>query len=241
MSWVAAAIGGGALIGAGASIYASNKQSDAAAAASANSLAMYNQSRNDLAPYREVGGNALQTLAQIYGIPGGGSNATQPFSQSSIDAFLKSPDYLFAQQQGTRALDFSNAAKGLLKSGAHLKDLTTFNQGLATQQFGNYVNRLLALTNFGANAATGSATNNLAFAGQQGQNLMAQGQAEASGVVGAANSISGGLSSYANNLHLSNLINSGRVGGTTPVGAPMNIGPYAGAATPGWGGTPGMY
>jgi len=62
MSWVAAAIGGSAIIGAGSSIFGSSKASKAQQQASLQAIqaqeAMYNQTRQDLAPYRDMGSRA---------------------------------------------------------------------------------------------------------------------------------------------------------------------------------------
>ena len=66
MSWVATAIVGSAVIGAGAGIYSSSKaagaQSDAADAATQAELAMFEQGREDMAPWREAGTQALNVL-----------------------------------------------------------------------------------------------------------------------------------------------------------------------------------
>jgi hypothetical protein len=79
MSFVAVAIGASAVIGAGASIYSAKVQAKAAQkgadAANATTRYMYDQNRQDLAPYRETGANALSVIADMYGLPraaGGG-------------------------------------------------------------------------------------------------------------------------------------------------------------------------
>lgn len=76
----AAAILGAGALGAGASISASNKaakaQQASADAANATQLQMYNQTRQDNAPWREVGGNALNELAIRLGVPGGGGSGS---------------------------------------------------------------------------------------------------------------------------------------------------------------------
>lgn len=73
MSFVAAAILGGAALGAGASIVSARqggKATEGAARRAADTeLAMYDQSREDLAPWRESGVGALNILNDIYGIP----------------------------------------------------------------------------------------------------------------------------------------------------------------------------
>lgn len=70
---VAVAIGGAAVLGAGATVYASSQSSKAAsrAAQQANDTQqyMYDQTRADQAPYRTVGYGALNKLADMYGVP----------------------------------------------------------------------------------------------------------------------------------------------------------------------------
>ena len=125
------------------------------------------------------------------GANGQQTNAPQDFSQ-----FFNSPDYKFAQQQGQAGLVNYQNAEGLGGSGAGLAAASTFNQGLATQQFGNYFNRLMGLSQLGASSAQ---------AGVQGTNAAAQtlgsiGQSQASGIIGSANALGGGLTGAAGSL-----------------------------------------
>ena len=131
----------------------------------------YNRARTDvtgysdratsaLQPYADLGRGATQSLAQLYGLPTPGSPQGSPLNQ--LEALRQSPEYNFAMTEGNRALGFSNAAKGLLQSRGHLNDTVTFGQGLASNQFGNYFNRLMALTGVGQNAATSQAGFNMA-------------------------------------------------------------------------------
>lgn len=65
---MAVAIGGAALVGAGASMYAADKQGKAAGQAGQMTLDQYNRSRMDLAPYRSTGSAANTKLASYLGI-----------------------------------------------------------------------------------------------------------------------------------------------------------------------------
>lgn len=70
-----------AVVGAGASIYAANQQSSAAANATNTANQANAQTRADLAPYRVIGGSALGDLAALYGYasptgPTSGAGAT---------------------------------------------------------------------------------------------------------------------------------------------------------------------
>ncbi len=71
---VAAAIAGAAVVGAGATIYASDQassaQKDAAGQATNTQIGMYNQSRADQTPWRTAGGQAVNALSNWYGLGG---------------------------------------------------------------------------------------------------------------------------------------------------------------------------
>lgn len=93
MTWAAVAIGGSALVGAGTSIYAANKQSQAAGNASDAALAQYQQSRSDLSPYRQTGIQANATLQRLLGIA--------PTSGVDWNAYLKAnPDVAASAMYG---------------------------------------------------------------------------------------------------------------------------------------------
>lgn len=83
----AAAIVGAAVVGAGASIYAGNKAAKATtkAATQANDTEryIYDTTRADYAPFREVGYGALGKLADMYGVPRstGAAPSTGPSSR----------------------------------------------------------------------------------------------------------------------------------------------------------------
>lgn len=199
---------GSAFIGANAADKASGVQANAAANSLALQRDIFNQSQQNYEgakanfdPYLNVGKGATYTLGSMYGIGSDGSTGgKQDFSQ-----FTNSPDFQFASQQGNLALDRANNAKGLNLSGGALKDAMEFNQGLATQQYGNYFNRLMGLSQIGQNAAsgvgnltTGQANSAANFSGQMSNSIQGQGQAIASGIVGQANAYSGGLNGVSN-------------------------------------------
>jgi hypothetical protein len=143
-------------------------------------------------PYNDYGQGAIKTLGGLYGINGPNAGSGGPTPQA-LSQFTQSPDYQFALQQGTQAMQRAAAAGGTLISGGQLKAGQEFGQGLATQQFGNYYNRLLSLAQIGQNAASGISNAALTAGGQIGNSIQAGGQAQASGIVGSANAISGGL------------------------------------------------
>lgn len=194
-------IGGSALLGAGASMFAGKQQANAADRSSAMQLEaarvgsrtqmrMFNLARRDLAPWRNTGKKALGQLSRMF-IEGKG-----------MQAFKKTPGYRFRMREGTRALDRSASARGRLMSGGHERELLRYGQGLASEEFGNYANRLASLAGIGQSAtsqtaALGQQTGaNMAALGLQGAQgagnaMFNAGTARASGYVGAANAFTG--------------------------------------------------
>lgn len=196
---------GSALIGSSAAKDAANAQAQAAANAQATQLSMFDKAQAAEQPYNQVGQGAVNTLAGLYGINGSGAGTGAPTAQS-LSQFTASPDYQFALQQGTQAMQRSAAAGGTLISGGQLKAGQEFGQGLATQQYGNYYNRLLSLAQIGQSAASGQSSAALTAGGQIGNSIQAGGQATASGIVGSANAINGGLSSAVGGVQTASLL-----------------------------------
>lgn len=185
---------GSAVIGSSAAKDAASIQAQAAEQAQQTQLQMFDKAQSAEQPYNTVGQGAVNTLAGLYGINGTGAGTGTP-TAASLNAFTQSPDYQFALQQGTQAMQRSAAAGGTLLSGGQLKAGQEFGQGLASQQYGNYYNRLLSLSQLGQSAATGISNAAINAGGQIGNSIQAGGQATASGIVGSANAISGGLTS----------------------------------------------
>ena len=134
--------------------------------------------------------------------------------------FQTDPGYEWARQQGEQAINRSASARGGLDSGATLKALSDYNQGLASQQFGSYMDRAMGLAgqqaglaaNYGqnmANLATNTGTQVSNLMSQYGSNL---GNLQTGTATGMANMLTG---AQAQN---SNLIggNLGVYSGTVP-------------------------
>ena len=237
---------GSAVIGGAASIYSGNKAAGAAEDASKRSDAtqryMYDQSREDYAPYRDIGVSALDKLGALYGIQrtpeaepspqvnfqgmqglpgsgsffgqvgdvfrqvnngnaantGGGANtgnpAQSPYVPADFSDFYNSPDYQFAYDEGMRATNQSLARQGLSGSGAAMKKLTRFGQGLASQQLGSYKNSLAALAGVGQ-----SATGQLSQLGANTANNISASQLRAGDARGSAYLNTGSAISGASN------------------------------------------
>lgn len=163
-AWVATAIVGSAIVGAGATIYGANKAADTQSKNADRVAAMqqeqYQQTREDLSPYRAAGEDATSRLRSKL------SELTTPISVNPDD-FQNSDYYRFLEKQGQKGVTNSAAARGLGKSGAALKGAAAFSKGLAAQEWKsnfdmqninqtNAYSRLKALVDTGAGAATGT-------------------------------------------------------------------------------------
>jgi hypothetical protein len=71
MAWIGAAISAvGALAASSGASEASDSQSQASEAAVAEQRRQYDQTRTDLAPYRNTGGAAVGRIGELLGLPG---------------------------------------------------------------------------------------------------------------------------------------------------------------------------
>ncbi len=182
---IPAAVGlGSAFLGNQASKQAANTASDAANRAADVQMQMFQQSRQDLQPFRDAGGRGLSRFEAELG-----------------PSFQQSPGYQFAFGEGVNAIDRGASARGMLNSGARLRELTRYGQGMANQEYGQYMNRLAALAGIGQTATGQTAQLGQQAAGAAGNAAMMGGQAAASGIVGGTNAalqgVNQGLGLYA--------------------------------------------
>lgn len=215
MGWnwdgLGAVIGGagalaGALLSSNAADKAASAVSQAADNTSAVQKAMYDQTRTDYAPYRDVGQNALYQYAAATGVDyEGAPGTTEERMQEAFSRFNASPDYNFRLQQGIDALDKSAAARGRLLSGAQDKAITEYGQNVASGEWNNYLNRLASQAGIGQTATGATAAAGGQTAANIGTATMAAGDARASGYTAGANAANQGI----NNL----LYAYGRYGG----------------------------
>lgn len=227
---IAAAIAGAAVIGAGASIVSGNKAASAAtkAAQSTNdtNLQIYNQQREDYAPWRSTGVSALGKLAKLYGLEGSGSgvigqsgiiggpqNGYGQFLDGqhvadhgwSIPAandnrfadFYASPDYQFRLNEGIKAIERSKSAAGKLRSIDATKSIGSWAQGQASSEYGNYVNRLASLAGIGQQATDSTSQAASNFAANTANANAAAGNARASAYANTGSAINQGVSNIA--------------------------------------------
>ena len=139
--WIAGAtiVGtvGGALISANAASKAASGAQNAANRANDTQWAMYNQTRDDQEPWRTQGGMAVGQLGELLG-PGG--EWSKDFSMADYQA---DPGYQFRLDAGNKALQRAGAKAGNSLSGAQMQGMADYNQGAASQEYGNAYSRFM--------------------------------------------------------------------------------------------------
>ncbi len=152
-------LGGAALAGTGASLYASSQASraqsraarDAAAATTAAGERaadvqerMFERQVALQEPFREAGLTAQNRMLTLLGLEGG-DTASPEFGKYAKDFSMADyeadPGYGFRVSEGMKALERSAAARGGLLSGSTLKGITRFGQNTASEEYLNAFNR----------------------------------------------------------------------------------------------------
>lgn len=196
MSWGAVIVGGAALVstvvGSKASKKASKAQTTSADAASEAQLEMFYQNREDLAPWRETGKSALNTLWEKV--------------QAGPGEYTESPGYKFRLAEGEKAINRAAASRGQYDSGKALKALTRYGQDYATADYDNFLQRwyqslnpYASLAQVGQIATTDTANMGTNVAKDVASNTLYAGNARASGYLNTANMINQGIDSGMSN------------------------------------------
>lgn len=228
---------GSSLIGSSAAGKAANAQQQAAAQASDTQRAIFERQVELQEPFRAAGLKGQNRLLELLGlsedknVPGYGKYATAEFG---VDKFKTDPGYAFRMSEGMKALERSAAARGGLLSGATLKGTQRYGQDLASQEYQNAFNRYQAERTGTLNpyaSLAGVAQSSANTLGQQagalgqslGANIIGAGNAQASGYMGQANAITGGLGQGINFYQNQQLLNRLPTFGSTSM--PMSAGP----------------
>lgn len=141
-------------------------QADAANEARQQQADQYQQTRDDLDPWRHAGGQAIGQLSGLLGSGELGKFAPSQFQQAGQDPYSQyqrsmqpldvnvneDPGYQFRLQQGQEALEGGAAARGGLFSGQAGKELMQFGQQLGSQEYQNAYNRAAGERAFGQQA-----------------------------------------------------------------------------------------
>jgi hypothetical protein len=183
----------GGLIGDRSAKRAADAQSQAAAAALEEQRRQFDLAREDQAPYREAGVEALTSLRGF-----------QEPALRDIDV-MGEPGYMFGLKSGRDALEGSAAAGGGLYSGNTLKALTRYGNDYATTKYGDAWNRM--------QASSGNRWNRLAALAGVGQTANQQTAqagrhyADAAGGIGMSNANAQGAAGMARGQIWGNALN----------------------------------
>jgi len=261
MAYVAGANLVGSLIGADAAKSAAGTQAQSAQNALDFQKQQFATTQAQGAPSRAAGYNALNTLGslgsgtyQMYDAQGnpigagtGSDYLTHQFNAADLKAGL-APNYDFMLGQGQETTNrMANVGGGLIGGNA-LTGLDRYTQDYAgnayQNAFTNYQNQrtniyntLAGIAGIGQNAYNTSAQTGTQAANTVGNTIQGIGQAQASGTVGAANALTGGIQNVANQYYLSQLLAPktpmGGGGVSAPTGPAINYGGgnYGGTST----------
>lgn len=205
MTWVAAAVIGSAVVGGVISSSNTNKaisaEQNATNQADQTQMAMYNQNRDDLAPYRAAG---QQALGQLQGMESQGFNYNQ-----NAD-----PGFQFQMQQGQDAINRATANRGGILAGSTLGALDQYSQGLGNSAYQSAFNRyqgqigdLQSLAGLGAGATNSTVSSGTNTANQVGSNYMNLGAGTAAGTLSNSNNMVGSLNNMGNQFMNYSLMN----------------------------------
>jgi len=190
---------------------AAQTQADAANRAADLQYKAFKEQQATLKPFLEAGYKGENRLLDLLGLSGntnvqGYGSLAKNFSMADYQA---DPGYDFRLTEGIKALDRTAASRGGLLSGAALKGVTRYGQGLASEEYQNAYNRyqtnranilnpLQSLAGQGQTTANtlGNASQN--YATNAGNAYMNAGNAAASGYVGSANAWNNALSGATN-------------------------------------------
>lgn len=98
----------------------------------------YEQLRKDYEPFRQTGLAADEQLNRLL--------------QGDLSGFRESPGYQYAVGQGEKALGRQASAQGFLNTGQQKQALQRHGQGMASQDYYNYLNSLMAASGRGLTA-----------------------------------------------------------------------------------------
>ena len=131
------------------------------------------------------GENRDLTPYQSGGVPGG---------VADYGGFMASPGYQFRLDEGIKAAERSAAARGLLGSGATLKAVQRYGEGLASQEYENYANALRSMAGIGQTSTQATSAAGAQAAGGISQAIGNAGNARASSYANTGAAINQGVS-----------------------------------------------
>ena len=148
-------------------------------------------------PYEQGGLESFNKMREF-------DNEQDPTGQQLLD---EDPGYKFRMDEGTKALEGSAAARGGLLSGAALKEMGRYSQGLASQEYDaasgrrrqkrmDRWGRLSDLTGIGTSARDQLSRSRSGYTNSMAGNRLDLGNAEAASKMGQLGAIGRGISDY---------------------------------------------
>lgn len=180
---------------AAASLYSANRQSSAARdaaraqqqgaeAATEEQRRQYDLTRADQRPFLEAGYGALDRQESIL--------------NGDYSGFMNSPDYVYARDEMQRGVERGASARGALYNGGTNVDLARHLGGLASQNLGNYWNKLAGQAGQGQTTASGLGMLGANMANQVGANYRGAADAQASSYLSRGNAWTGAAGAIGN-------------------------------------------
>jgi hypothetical protein len=174
---VAAAVIGGAVIGAGATAYSGSKaagaQKDASAAGVAESRYEFDEAKKILKPYVDAGTGSLTAQQDLLGLNG------PEAQQKAIAGIQGSPEFASLTQQGEEGILQNAAATGGVRGGNTQGALAQFRPQLLSQLINDKFAKLGGITQMGQASAAGQASAGIQTGSNIASLLQASGAAQA--------------------------------------------------------------
>jgi hypothetical protein len=108
----------------------------------------YGKASEGFDPWIDSGTGAQGVLADLNGLNG------PEAQQTAYMKFQSDPSYRFSVEQANQALQRSSLSKSNIFSGNFMDASNRLNQGLASQQYGSYYDRLMGMSTAGRQAQT---------------------------------------------------------------------------------------
>lgn len=202
----------GGLVSKGGSDAAAGAINQATLEAQAENKAQRDFNYSQASPWISGGRSAMDKIGQLLGfgtmVGEGGQGGAYKFTgdydgavqRNALAGLQTSPGYQFRLGEGIKALDRSAAAKGRLLSGAQIKGVQSFGEGLASDEYRNYIGDLFNVAGMGNQAQGANAGVNSGLVSQNGNNTMQGAVARGSAYQAGANALASGIGQGINNV-----------------------------------------
>ena len=174
---------------------AADKQAAALKKGRGEEARQFNLIFESLAPYRELGENAVPLYNAMLGLDDQG-NYNPELAQRTLES---TPGFQQGLETGIGAVETGQAAKSNLLSGRAAKELFRFGSDYQSQKRDEELNRITNAINIGRGANTESNTARQRFGERQAGYSVEAGNVQAQNVANITNAISGGISGYQQN------------------------------------------